>query len=206
VTPSAAAAAVALCLSACQADVEEDVRTADLTEVWPDATPSSFITQLDNGDVVGIDADTAQVKWRYRHFGVPRLSFIDLPRSRLVCDPRPANEDLLYLVFTDSLVALSPKTATVRWRMKLRVPMPRSACPTVTPDSGIAMVAMRGRTTAKMSSTGAALWTYWFPQNGSASSSPVVIPDSGDTLARVGDNLYSVSPAGKLNWRRPVLP
>ncbi len=186
--------------------MDEEVRAADLGEVWPDGDGAGFVTQLDNGDLVAIDADTGRVTWRYRHFGAPRNPVLDFPRPRLVCDPKRAPHGIRYLVFTDALVALAPGASSVRWQFKLHAPMPRGLCPAVTPDDGLATIAMRGRAATKMGGDGTALWTHWFPRDRTATTGPIVLPESGDTLVRVGDDLMALTSRGTLEWTRPVFP
>jgi outer membrane protein assembly factor BamB len=194
-----------VCAPACRSSGEDEAKEADLTEVWPTPGGGTFLTQLDNGDLVAVDSKSAEVAWRYRHFGLHHPE-IELPRSRLLCEPAYTSSGLVYLVFSDWLLALSLESATVRWRIQMRYSIARSMCPAVTPDSGLIMIVQRGRTVTKLRSDGSYAWSFTLPNREIAVTGPTTIPKSGDTLVRSGNMLFSISPAGELNWKRQAFP
>jgi hypothetical protein len=187
-------------------DVEDESTRSRPLELWLDPSGTHAVIPLADSDLLSVGVDSGAVAFRYRHVRTRNYPVFQLPPSRLVCPPEWAGPGLVYLVYTDALVALAPDTATVRWRMPIRVPMPRAFCPAASPDSGLVTVSYRGHGLNKLGPDGNELWSYVFPDGAVASTGPRIVGESGNIWIRARSVLFSLSPDGHLNWEHPVVP
>jgi outer membrane protein assembly factor BamB len=174
---------------------------SDLESVWPAPDGRLLIAQLESGSVVAFDAENGNPRWDYQHFGAARHPVIEFPRPRLVCPPLHAPSDVAYLLFSDRLVNLSTRTGHVRWRRRIHSPYTRSTCPSATPDSGLVILARRGRGLAKIDTDGELEWTITLPDRAVASAGATVVQPSGDILLRAGNQVFRFNPEGELVFR-----